>query len=145
MRNVIRAILGRPVKLSPKQEEKMARMRAKAEAMSGSRTRPGAGAGRVRGVHRRTARAARRSAPRPRPVTPQTTNLRELFKQSFEQARDEFGAGFDDRRDVIDAGEGTDINRPPPGVDDPVQREALPRRALRARGDAQAVSRARAA
>ena len=37
MRNVIRRLMGRPVQLSPKQEEKMARMYARAERQSAER------------------------------------------------------------------------------------------------------------
>src|SRR3954454_16943414 len=97
MRNVIRALMGKPVQLSPKQEEKMARARARAEAMG----------------------APPNGEPAP--------SLRELFQQSFEQARTELGGTFDDRRGVIDPGPGADMNRPPAEVDDPGQREALVR------------------
>src|SRR5947207_368985 len=102
MLNVIRHLLGKPVKLSPKQEEKMARMQARADAM----------------IAEQNAKAPGVQAP---------GSVRELFKQSFEQARTEFGGMFDDRRAILDPGPGTDLNRPPAEVEDPVQREAIRR------------------
>src|SRR5690348_14248882 len=95
MRNLIRALMGKPVQLSAKQEEKLARMRARAEAMG----------------------ASPNGVPAP--------SVRELIQQSLEQARTELGGMFDDRRDVLDPGPGADLNRPPAEVDDAVQREAL--------------------
>ena len=51
----------------------------------------------------------------------------QLFRDSFEQMREEFGQGFDDRRAVIDPGPGVDINRPPAEIEDALQREAIVR------------------
>jgi hypothetical protein len=47
--------------------------------------------------------------------------IRDLLKQSFEQAKDSVGEMFDDRRDVLDPGD-ADLNKPPPELEDPVQR-----------------------
>src|SRR3954469_8092201 len=104
MRNLIRVLLRRPVQLSPKQQEKMARMQARADAMIAEQEAKGGG-------------------------TPMQSpgSLREIFAQSFEQARTEFGGMFDDRQGVIDPGPGADMNRPPAEVEDPLEREAIQR------------------
>src|SRR4051812_32721628 len=104
MRNLIRVLLRRPVELSPKQQEKMARMQARADAMIAEQQTKGGGA-----------------------PAPPAGGLREIFAQSFEQARSELGTMFDDRQGVVDPGPGADINRPPAEVEDPVEREAIRR------------------
>src|SRR3954454_18250127 len=48
--------------------------------------------------------------------------IRDLLKQSLEYAKDSVGEMFDDRRDVLDPGE-ADLNKPPPELEDPEQRE----------------------
>jgi hypothetical protein len=48
--------------------------------------------------------------------------LRDLFKQSFEYAKDSYGEMYDDRRDVLDPGD-ADLNKPPPELEHPAQRE----------------------
>jgi hypothetical protein len=48
--------------------------------------------------------------------------MRDLLKQSFEQAKESFGEMYDDRRDVLDPGD-ADLNKPPPELEDPAQRE----------------------
>src|SRR3954454_14863942 len=104
MRNLIRILLRRPVQLSAKQQEKMARMQARADAMLAEQEAKGGGT----------------------PVQP-PGSLREIFAQSFEQARTEFGGMFDDRQGVIDPGPGADMNRPPAEVEDPLERDAIRR------------------
>src|SRR4051794_12335837 len=104
MRNLIRALLRRPAALSPKQQAKMPRMQAGADATSAEQEAKGGG------------------TPAPPPG-----GLREIFAQSFEQARSELGTRFDDRQGVLDPGPGADINRPPAEVEDPLEREAIRR------------------
>ena len=48
--------------------------------------------------------------------------IRDLLKQSLEYAKDSVGEMFDDRRDVLDPGD-ADLNKPPPELEDPAQRE----------------------
>jgi hypothetical protein len=48
--------------------------------------------------------------------------IRDLLKQSLEYAKDSVGEMFDDRRDVLDPGD-ADLNKPPPELEDPAERE----------------------
>ncbi len=48
--------------------------------------------------------------------------IRDLLKQSLEYAKDSVGELFDDRRDVLDPGD-ANLNKPPPELEDPAQRE----------------------
>ena len=48
--------------------------------------------------------------------------VRDLLKQSLGYAKDSVGEMFDDRRDVLDLGD-ANLNKPPPELEDPAQRE----------------------
>lgn len=112
MRNLIRALRGKPVELSPKQQEKLASAQARADAQiaaaeaAGRKAQDGYAAFRVE-----------RGLPDPPPAP---TSLRDIV----EQARTELGGVFDDRRDVLDPGPGADLNRPPAELEDARERAA---------------------
>src|SRR4051794_39983793 len=118
MCNLIRVLLRRPVQLSPKQQEKMARMQARADAMIAEQEGKGRAA---------QEEYAKFNGGAPAPSSKSPGSLREIFAQSFEQARTEFGGMFDDRQGVIDPGPGADMNRPPAEVEDPLERDAIRR------------------
>lgn len=136
MRNFFRALRGKPVELSPQQQEKLARQRAKADRMIAEREAeareamaeaakymPG-------GVHHAGANVstgpATESQPPPMPELPtEMPDLRGMLKQSWENARDAFGEMFDDRAGIIDPGPGADMNRPPAEVEDPDERARI--------------------
>jgi hypothetical protein len=123
MLNVIRRLMGKPVKLSPRQEEKMARAYARASEQAAQRDAEGRKA-----QEEYAAFMASRGmeVPQAAPVAP-PTSLRELggvFKQPFEGFKDAMGESFDDRRDVLDPGE-AQLNKPIPEVEDPAQREQI--------------------
>ena len=101
MLNVIRAILGKPVKLSPKQEAKMEKAQARADAM-----------------------IAEANAKLPAGTPPTMPSMRDIFKQSVENFRDSVGQAFDDRRNILDPGT-ADLNRPIPEAEDPQERDAI--------------------
>jgi hypothetical protein len=117
MRNVIRHLMGKPVKLSPKQEEKMARMQARADAQIAEANAQ--------------LRAAGIDPDQPRP------SIRDALKQSVEGFKDAVGEMFDDRREVLDPG-AADLNRPIAEVQDPAQREEIIRAERAARDAARA-------
>src|SRR5215213_4797866 len=116
MRNVIRRLLGKPVQLSPKQEEKMARAYARADRITAERE---AEAAKARAEYE--AFMASKGLPvQPAPDVAAPTNLREIgatLKQSFDGFKDAVGETFDDRRDVLDPGE-ANLNKPPAEVED---------------------------
>jgi hypothetical protein len=131
MRNLIRALRGKPVELSPKQEEKMARARAKADAQIAAAEARGreaeAEAARFMAGRGAAKDGASFSAPgaaaAPAQATPgQMPSVRDMLKQSFEGLRDSVGEMFDERSGIIDPGEGADLNRPPPELADPAGR-----------------------
>jgi len=124
MRNVIRRLMGRPVQLSPKQEEKMARAYARADRMVAERE---AEAAKARAEYE--AFVTSQGLPvQPRPdVAAAPVNLREIgavLKRSFEGFKDAVGETFDDRRDVLDPGD-ANLNRPPAEVDDEAERTRI--------------------
>ena len=151
MRNLIRALRGKPVQLSPKQEAKMAAAQARADAMiakaeadgraaqleaaqfmagqaNASVGEPGRGsAGRCRSTRRSRCR-----------------RYGDLFKQAFEGFRDSVGEMFDDRRGIIDPGPGADLNRPPPELEDAAERARVAAEERAARDAARAPYRAAA-
>ena len=137
MRNVIRRLMGKPVQLSPKQEEKMARMYARAERQTAERE---AEAAKARAEYE-TFMASQGLAVQPAPdPAAAPTNLREIgavFKQSFEGFKDAMGETFDDRRDVLDPGE-AQLNKPPAEVEDAAERELIVAGELAARERARA-------
>src|SRR4051794_23228175 len=117
MVNVIRHLMGKPVKLSPKQEAKMARMQARAGAQVADANAQ--------------LRAAGIDPDQPRP------SIRDALKQSGEGFKDAVGEMFDDRRDVLDPGV-ADLNRPIAEVEDPQQRAEIVRAEREARDAARA-------
>ena len=79
MRNLIRLLRGKPVELSPKQEEKMAKIRAKAEAQIAEREAEGA---KARAEYE--AFMASQGLPvQPAPAAP--TSMRDAFQQVQER------------------------------------------------------------
>ena len=124
MRNVIRRLMGKPVQLSPKQEEKMARAYARADRITAERE---AEAAKARAEYE-AFMASQGLEVQPAPdVAAAPTNLREIgavLKQSFEGFKDAVGETFDDRRDVLDPGD-ADLNKPPAEVEDPAERERI--------------------
>src|SRR3954451_23514412 len=120
MRNVIRHLMGKPVQLSPKQEEKMARMQARADAQIAEANAQ--------------LRAAGIDPGQPMP------SIRDVLKQSVEGFKDAVGEMFDDRRDVLDPGD-ADLNRPIGEVEDPTRRAEIVRAEHEARDDARASFR----
>ena len=150
MRNLIRALRGKPVQLSPKQEAKMAAAQARADAMIAKAEADGRAAqleaaqfmaGQANasvgspGAARRSLRSTRRS-----PCPP----CGDLFKQAFEGFRDSVGEMFDDRRGIIDPGPGADLNRPPPELEDDAERDRVAAAERAARDQARAPYRAAA-
>lgn len=124
MRNLIRALRGKPVELSPRQQEKLAKAQARADAQVAA----GEAAGR-KAREDYAAFAAAQGLPVQQQAAP--TSLRGIV----ERAKDSFGELFDDRRDVLDPGPGADFNRPPEEVERPEERVAVAR-AERDRRDA---------
>jgi hypothetical protein len=123
MFNVIRRLMGKPVKLSPKQEAKMARIYARADEQAAQRE----AAGRKAQEEYAAFMASRGlEVPRTPQVAPPTTlrDVGALFKQSFEGFKDAVGEGFDDRRDVLDPGD-AQLNKPVPEVEDPSERARI--------------------
>ena len=107
MRNIIRRLQGKPVVLSPKQEEKMRRMYERAGID------PDAPAPSVRDTWKQSLDVAR-----------------EGVAQSVEMARESIGEMFDDRRDVLDPG-AVDLNRPPAQLESGREEYAAQERAAR--------------
>src|SRR4051812_46729877 len=120
MLNLIRALLGKPVQLSPKQEEKMARQQARADAIIAEREAAGRKA-----MEDYAAFQAANGGPPPPPVPTSMPNLKEVLKQSAEQFHDAVGEMFDDRRDVLDVDPALNLNKPPAEVDDPARRASI--------------------
>ncbi len=107
MRNIIRRLQGKPVQLSPKQEEKMRR------AYERAGMDPDAPAPSVRDAWRQSLNVAR-----------------EGISQSVEQARESIGEMFDDRSSVLDPG-GVDLNRPRAELETGREEHAAQERAAR--------------
>jgi hypothetical protein len=123
MINVIRRLLGKPVKLSPKQEAKMARIYARADEQVAQREAAGRKAQEEYAAFMASQGLEVPQAPQVAPPT----NLRDvgtLFKHSFEGFKDAVGEGFDDRRDVLDPGD-AQLNKPVPEVEDPSERARI--------------------
>ena len=145
MRNLIRALRGKPVELSPKQQEKMAKAQARADAIIAEREAAGRKAmedaaafmaTQGGGGERRRADAGpvAGSFDPGQPLPP----VRELFKQALDTAKDSFGEMFDDRAGIIDPGPGADLNKPPPELEDPAEREQRAAAERAARDEARA-------
>jgi hypothetical protein len=112
VRNLFRALRGKPVELSAKQQEKMARMQARADAQAAAAEAAG-----------RQARDeyARFADERGLTVREAPTSLRD----ALDHARSELGGMFDDRRDVLDPGPGADLSRPPAEIEDERERATV--------------------
>ena len=147
MRNLIRALRGKPVELSEKQQAKMAKMQARADAMIAEQNAKGRAAVEEAAAFQATQGV---SVGGPAPAAPSfdpsqpLPPVRELFKQAVESARDSFGEMFDDRGGIIDPGPGADMNRPPPELEDAAQREQWAADERAAREEARAPYRAAA-
>jgi hypothetical protein len=107
MRNIIRRLQGKPVVLSPKQEEKMRKMYERAGID------PDVPAPSVRDAWKQSLGA-----------------LQTGVAESVEQARESIGEMFDDRRDVLDPG-AVDMNRPPAELEAGREEYAAQERAAR--------------
>src|SRR3954449_6731012 len=107
MRNIIRRLQGKPVVLSPKQEEKM------------------------RTMYERAGMDPDAPPPSIRDAWKQSLDVaREGVAQSVELARESIGEMFDDRRDVLDPG-AVDFNRPPAELETGREEHAAQERAAR--------------
>jgi hypothetical protein len=107
MRNIIRRLQGKPVELSPKQEEKM------------------------RKAYERAGLDPNTPPPSVRDAWKQSLNMaRDGLAQSVEGVRDAIGESFDDRRDVLDPG-AVDMNRPPAELETGREEHAAQERAAR--------------
>src|SRR3954462_11236321 len=107
MRNIVRRLQGKPVVLSPKQEEKMRR------AYERAGIDPDAPPPSIRDAWKQSLDVAR-----------------EGVTQSVEMARESIGEMFDDRRDVLDPG-AVDLNRPPAELETGREERAAQERAAR--------------
>lgn len=112
MRNLIRALRGKPVELSPKQQEMLATAQARADVQIAAAEAAGRKAQADYAAFR-----AEQGLPDPPPAP---TSLRDVI----EQAKTDLGGTFDDRRDVLDPGPGADLNRPPAELEDERERAA---------------------
>ena len=116
MRNLIRMLRGQPVQLSPKQEAKMAKAQARADAMIAEAEAKG--------------RAAQLEAA---PYTPggvgfdpnRPPPIGDMLKQAFQGFQDSVGEMFDDREGIIDRDPGANMNKPPPELEDPAERDRV--------------------
>jgi len=115
VRNLIRALRGKPVELSPKQQDKLAKAQARADAQIAAAEAAGRKA-----QEDYAAFAAAQGLPVEQQAAP-PTSLREIV----ERAKDSVGELFDDRRDVLDPGPGADFNRPPAEIEDADERAAV--------------------
>jgi len=107
MRNIIRRLQGKPVQLSPKQEEKM------------------------RKAYERAGLDPSAPPPSVRDAWKQSLDLmKDGVAQGIEQARESIGETFDDRRDVLDPG-AVDLNRPPAELETGREEHAARERAAR--------------
>jgi hypothetical protein len=137
MRNLIRALRGKPVELSPKQQAKYDAQMAKAQRIIAEQEAKGAAA----------LEAAAPWRPEGTPAAPPLTpsgrpDIKAMLKDSLEQAKDSFGEMFDDRAGIIGRPEGTDMNRPPAQIDDAAERERVAAAERAARDAARAPFRA---
>lgn len=148
MRNLIRALRGKPVELSEKQQEKMARAQARADAMSAEADAAGREAMREAAAFMAGSGAAGaavggdggRAPAMPTELPTSIPSMKDLFKQSVEGFREVVGESFDDRAGIIDAG-GADFHRPPPEAE-PSEHEAIAAAERAARDAARAAYRA---
>src|SRR5262245_48273330 len=107
MRNIIRRLQGKPVELSPKQEEKM------------------------RKAYERAGLDPNAPPPSVRDAWKQSLNMaRDGIAETVEQTKQAIGDSFDDRRDVLDPG-AVDMNRPPAELESGREEHAAQERAAR--------------
>ena len=149
MRNLVRRLLGKPVELSPKQQERMARMQARADAMGAkgeaeareamaeaARVIAAAGGTNVMGP------AGSQVPTVPGDVPQSIPGFGQLVRNSVEGFRDVIGETSDDRAGVIDPGPDADFHRPPRELEDAGDRERVAREERNARDAARAAFRA---
>jgi hypothetical protein len=118
MRNIVRRLQGKPVELSPKQEEKM------------------------RKAYERAGLDPDAPQPSVRDAWKQSLNLmKDGVAHSVEQVQEAVGETFDDRRGVLDPG-AVDLNKPPAELEDPAERERIAATERAARDAARAPYRA---
>ena len=144
MRNLIRALRGKPVELSPKQQEKMAKAQAKADRIIAEREAAGRKAMEDAAAFMAT-QGGGASVGGPTQAQPPSFDpsqplppMREVFKQAFDHAKDSFGEMFDDRAGIIDPGPGANMNKPPPELEDAAEREQWAASEREARDEARA-------
>ena len=144
MRNLIRALRGKPVELSPKQQEKMAKAQAKADAIIAEREAAGRKAMEDAAAFMAT-QGGGASVGGPTQAQPPSFDpsqplppMREVFKQALDHAKDSFGEMFDDRAGIIDPGPGANMNKPPPELEDAAEREQWAASEREARDEARA-------
>jgi len=128
VRNLIRRLTGKPVELSPKQEERMAKMRARADAqIAKGESEARAGMAEAARVTAAATSVSGATAPPPMPTEIPTSlpSVREMVSGAIEDFREVFGEMSDDRSGVIDPGPGADFHRPPKELEDPSERERL--------------------
>ena len=109
-----------------------------------ARGRGAQGDGGRRGVHGDARAAARASAGRrgpPPSFDPQpaaAADARGASSRRSTTRKDSFGEMFDDRAGIIDPGPGADMNKPPPELEDPAEREQWAASEREARDEARA-------
>ncbi len=117
MRNIIRALRGRPVELSEKQQAKLEAQRDRARRIIAEQEAKGAAA---------VAAAAPYLPPGTTvpevPMHDGRPDLSALLRDSVERARDSVGELFDDRAGIIGRPAGLDMNRPPQEIEDEEER-----------------------
>jgi hypothetical protein len=148
MRNLIRALRGKPVELSEKQQAKMAKMQARADAMIAEQDAKGRAA-MEEAARFQPSQAGGASVGGPAPAAPALDpmnpgSVKDMFKAAFESARDSVGDMFDDRSGIIDPGPGANFNRPPPELEDDAERAQWAAAEREARDEARAPYRAAA-
>jgi hypothetical protein len=148
MRNLIRMLRGQPVQLSPKQEAKMAKAQARADAMIAEAEAKGRAA-QLEAAQFTSGGVSVGGGGAPPSAPPLDPNrpppIRELFKGALEGFKDSVGEMFDDRAGIIDPGPGASLNRPPPELEDPAERAQVAATERAARDLARAPYRAPAA
>ena len=145
MRNLIRALRGKPVELSDKQQAKMAKAQVRADAMIAEQQAKGQAAMDEYARWRASQGQGGASVGSPSATPPPTLDpsqplppIRDLLKQAGEHFKDSVGELFDDRRDVLDPGPDANLNRPPPELEDPAERVPWAADELAAREEARA-------
>src|SRR3954468_23531910 len=141
MRNLIRMLRGQPVQLSPKQEAKMAKAQARADAMIAEAEAKGRAA--QLEAAQSTPGGGRCGDGGGAPAVPafdpnHPPPIGAMLKQALEGFKDSVGEMFDDRARTIARDPGANMNKPPPELEDPGERERAARAERAARDAARA-------